>query len=266
MAVLIPYSILAAAVFVGLIVLTAALERVSASRFGSLRLLGLAGLLAALDFTVRLSSAAWTESAVAQLAVQFSPAAYIALFAVALLKLSGLPPKLSSSALTWMSVALSACSIAVLAQIFARGRSVGSAGYSEVLPLFVSGVPLALLTFIVFFRRPRGPTARAVVAVVAILWLLMPIGIDTMYVSQGGYRGPSSPFQYAVVGTTYDFTTQLAGYGFLASLLVALAVVLGGIYLAVRSPRWEKLHAIAMSLSLLALSLQFFNWGGFVWD
>jgi hypothetical protein len=135
-----------------------------------------------------------------------------------------------------------------------------------VLPLFVSGVPLAVLTFIVFFRSSRGPPASVLGAVVSVLWILMPIAIDTMYVTQGGYRGPFSPFQFAVLGTTYDFLVMLVGLGFFLSLLAVPLIFLGGIYVAVRAPRSEKLCAVAVALSLLAFSVQIVNWGGFVWD
>ena len=81
------------------------------------------------------------------------------------------------------------------------------------------------------------------------------------------YRGPTGPFQFAVVGTTYDFITWIAALGMFPCLfLAAPATILGGLYFSVRSPGWEKLHAFALALSFLALSMQIVIWGAFVWD
>lgn len=243
------------------------MEHMKTARFGSVpRVALVAGLAAALDLIARNSSAAWTESPITGLVISFSPAIYVALFTLVALELHTLPPKVSASTMRSIAVGLCVCAILIIVQVFTRGRSVGSAGYSSVLPLFVSGVPLAVLTFIVFFRSSRGPPASVLGAVVSVLWILMPIAIDTMYVTQGGYRGPFSPFQFAVLGTTYDFLVMLAGLGFFLSLLAVPLISLGGIYVAVRAPRSEKLCAVAVALSLLAFSVQIVNWGGFVWD
>jgi hypothetical protein len=226
----------------------------------------LAALGAALDYTVRNSNSAWTELAVAQWAVTLSPMIYVALLAALALKLSALPAKLSPLVMKIMAIALCACAIAVIVQQRTGARNVGSAYYAVVRPLFASGVPLAVLTFIVYFSKSRGQKASTAFSVISVLWVVMPIGIDTMYLTQGGYRGQVELDSVAVLGTSYNFVTALAAYGIFFGLIATPVLFFRGIYLALRSPQSDKLRHVAMSLSLLALSMQFVNWGEFVWD
>lgn len=235
-------------------------------RFRLILFTALSSFLAAFDYVVRVSSAAWTEVAVAQIAVSLSPLVYLFLFTLLALELRAYPARLSEFGVRIAAVFLCAYSVAVILQVFLRSRGVGSATYSEVLPLFLSGIPSAVLTFIVFFRVSRDRMSSGIVATITIVWLVMPIGIDALYVTQGGYRGPGELSGFTVIGTIYSFIQWVAAIGLFFSFIGALVCPPVAFYLLIRSNGWERLYILSMALSIFSLLAQFWNWGGFVWD
>lgn len=225
----------------------------------------LAFAVATFDYIVRTYTLGWTEAPISQWTVFFSPLVYFALFTLILFRLRTGVLGLSKRSINITTILIFSYSTLLLAQIFLRKQGVGSASYSIVSPLFISGVPLSILTFLLFFRKHRGVLSSYLICLAAVFWLLIPIGIDTLYVTQGGYRGPGH-FQFAVISTSYDFIQYIAGFGLFLVLFTAPAAILIGLYRAVKAKGIDRTYSLAAGLSIFTLSIQFINWGWFVWD
>ena len=221
---------------------------------------------AVLDYTVRNTDAAWTEFSLFQWAVFLSPTLYVALLTNMLLRsdrlLCQLPAKLSNIAAVLLGLYLAT----MLVQVFTKGQAVGSAWYSVVHPLYVSGIPAAALTLAVFFSYSSNQRVKTIIAFICALWILMPLGIDFLYSQQGGYRGPIEWLQIAVLGTTYDLIKHFAAIVFLFTILIAPVVLVYGGYRLYREKKQNRLRLSAATLSIFTLTVQFWNWGRFVWD
>jgi len=220
---------------------------------------------AVFDYIVRTYTLGWTEAPISQLTVFLSPVVYFALFTMGLLSLRNMLPKLSKRGNNITAALLISFSLLVLSQVFLRKQGVGSASYSIVSPLFVSGVPFSILTYLLFFRKIRSALLSYAICLVAVFWLIMPIGIDTLYVTQGGYRG-SGLFQFAVISTSYDLIQYIAAFGIFIALITTLATVIITACRMVKAKGIDRLYSLAVGLSIFTLSIQFINWGAFVWD
>ncbi len=122
-----------------------------------------------------------------------------------------------------------------------------------------------IINFSGFFRKKRESFQSYLVCLVCVFWFVVPIGIDTLYLTQGGYRGPGS-FQVAVISTTYDLIQYIAAFGVFVALITTLTICVVTIYRVFKAKGIARLYTIAVGGSILALSIQFINWGGFVWD
>lgn len=233
-------------------------------RSGILLWFGMAAATAILDYAVRASTADWSNHYLLQLAVFLSPIVYLALILVATLRWRHLSERLGCSTRKVLAVVLCAYALITIAQVILRSQGVGSAVYSEVFPLFVSGVPFAALTFAIFFRRQRTLLSSVIVALVSVLWVFCPLALDTMYLMQRGYRGLMPLQELVVIGASYDFFVGFTALAFFASVFLIPVVALVGMMVVARSK--ERLLSAAVALSLLAFEVQVMNWGGFVWD
>lgn len=225
----------------------------------------LALIVAGFDYTVRAFTLGWTETVISQVTVFLSPLVYFALFTLVVFKIRYLAQGRSERTYIIAAILLIFCAAVVLIQVFIRKQAVGSATYSVVTPLFASGVPFSLLTFLLFFREKRGGLQSYLICLTCVFWVVIPVGIDTLYFTQGGYRGPGS-FQIAVISTTYDLIQYIAAFGMFVALITTLASVIVTIYRTFRAKGIARLYTIAVGSSILTLSIQFINWGGFVWD
>ena len=230
-----------------------------------IKLTVLAFVVAAFDYIVRTYTLGWTEAAISQWTVFLSPLLYFVLFTQILFKLRPIALHLSKPSRNVVAALIIFYSIFLLAQVFLRRQGVGSARYSIVFPLFISGIPLSILTFSLFFRKPREIPESYLICLAAVFWFVMPIGIDTLYITQGGYRGPG-PFQIAVISTSYDMIQYIAGFALFTTFVTIILTILVGVYRTFKSNGIERIYSLAISLSIFALSIQFANWGGFVWD
>lgn len=222
-------------------------------------------LVGVFDYIVRTYNLGWTESPISQSIVFYSPLVYFALFILLLLRLITKSPSLSSRSNKLLSLFIVVYSALVIAQIFLQRQGVGSATYSIVYPLYLSGAPLSIMTFLLFFRKERGFFQGSLVCMVVVLWFVMPMGIDGLYTMQGGHRGPDVT-QLAVISTSYDLITWAAGLGFFVAFIAATLAILITIYRIFKASGAERQYSLAVGLSIFALSIQFINWGGFVWD
>lgn len=225
----------------------------------------LALTVAGFDYIVRTFTLGWTEAGISQVTVFLSPLVYFALFTLVLFKLRDLAQGRSERTYIIGAILLILCAAVVIIQVFVRKQAVGSATHSVVTPLFASGIPFSLLTFLLFFREKRGSLQSYLICLACVFWLVIPIGIDTLYLTQGGYRGPSS-FQIAVISTTYDLIQYISAFGVFIALITTPAIVIVTIYRTFRAKGISRLYTIAVGSSILVLSIQFINWGGFVWD
>ncbi len=221
--------------------------------------------VAVFDYIVRTFTLGWAEAGISQATVFLSPLVYFILFTLVLFKLRNLAQGRSEYVYITSCVLLILWAAAVLVQVFFRKDAVGSATYSVVTPLLASGVPFTLLTFLLFFREKRGSFQSYLICLACVFWLVIPIGIDTLYLTQGGYRGPSA-LQIAVISTTYDLIQYIAAFGVFVAPITMIAIVIITIYRTLRAKGIARLYTIAVGSSILALSIQFINWGGFVWD
>lgn len=166
----------------------------------------------------------------------------------------------------WAAWALTACSLAIGLQALQTRQPVGSALYAPVLPLYVSGILPALLTWIVFRQQPRAWLASVGVGLMCLLWALGPLAIDAMVATQGGYRGPGGPEQTPVLGLAWAFLIDLIVVGFFSCFLITPVLAIAGIWLLWRASAAQRPALLAMLLSSLALCLQVINWGGYISD
>ena len=225
----------------------------------------MAVVVAAFDYVVRTYTLGWTEASISQMTVFLSPLVYFALFTMGLFKLRTIPTGLSNRSNIAAAVLLVSCSLLVLSQVFIRKQGVGSASYSIVSPLFISGLPLSVLTFSLFFRKTRALKQSYLICLACVFWIVMPVGIDTLYVTQGGYRGPSS-IQVAVVSTSYDLIQYIAALSLFIAQITGPVTIFITAYRVFKAKDIERLYSFAVGPSIFALSIQFINWGGFVWD
>lgn len=224
----------------------------------------IAATVAVIDHVVRASTAGWSNHFFFQSLVSLSPIAYTAPVLVAIVHWRSLGERVSAPITKGLAVALCALALSTMAQALLRREVVGSAVYSPVWPLFGSGIPLAVLTLAVYFRRHRALAPSAVMALVALLWALCPLAMDAMYKVQRGYRGAMPLQQIAVIGSTHDFLVHLIAYTLLASALVIPALLVACTWAVARSK--ERLLSFSVALSLLAFELQVLNWGIFIFD
>lgn len=225
----------------------------------------LAVALAGFDYIVRTYTLGWTEVWVSQTAVFLSPLIYFGLAVLAVFRLRGVAQVGPEFVYIIAAILLIVFSAAVIIQVIYGRQAVGSATYSIVFPLFASGIPFSLLTFLVFFRQTRESLQSYLICLVCVFWLVMPIGIDTLYLTQGGYRGPGA-FQVAVISTSYEFIQFISIFGALFSPIAVPIILTITIYRVFRASGIDRLFAIAVGCSILALSVQFVNWGAFVLD
>lgn len=221
--------------------------------------------VAAFDYLVRNYTLGWTEAHISQLIVFLSPFVYIGLLTAIFYRLKKVPLGLSTPKSTVAATLIIASSVLLMAQVFLRDQAVGSARYSIVSPLFFSGCLTSIVTFMLFFRKERPGFVSFLICLACVLWILIPIGIDTLYLTQGGYRGPA-PFQIAVISTSYDLIQYIAAFGIVFAIFTGPIAIIIGIYRTFKSKGIERLYSLSLALSMFALSVQFVNWGGFVWN
>jgi len=215
----------------------------------------LAFAIAAFDHIVRTSTESWSEVPIAQWTVFFSPLIYLVLFTLLFFKLRQSVVTLSKRRNNIATVLIFLYAMLLLVQIFLRKQGVGSASYSIVSPLFVSGVPISVLTFLLFFRKYRGVLSSCLICLATVFWLIMPIGIDALYITQGGYRGPV-PFQFAVISTSYDLIKRIAALSMFLAFITAPTALIIGFYRAVKAKGIERTYALAVGFSIFTLSIQ----------
>ncbi len=208
----------------------------------------------------------WTELSIFQWTVTWSPLVYLLWLSNLLKKLDGPCSRLSERLSNTLSVLLCVYLLVVLIQVFTQEQAVGSAVYSPVQPLYLSGVPAALLTVVVFFSFSKNSLAKALVATVAVLWVAMPIGIDYLYTQQGGYRGSVGDEQIAVLSTIYSFIKNASAFFLLLVFVWAPGILAMAVYSIYRASRRDRLRMASVMFSIMALGVQFLNWGGFVFD
>ncbi len=223
-------------------------------------------LAVVIDLTIRLCPAEWTLHFIFQLAVFLSPSIYIAALAYLIFaagqRTTGVNPREQKIA----AIALIVFSAFVICQVFMLRGGVGSATYSRVYPLFLSGLPMAVLSFIVYFRRERSHFSSLVVAIMIVFWVLCPVVIDTMYIEQGGYRGAIWLHEIPVIGTTYHLVTYIVAIGMFGGFVMVPILLISSPFFLYRSLPGQRLNTAALLSSFIALGIQIVNWGGFVWD
>ena len=133
----------------------------------------LALTVAGFDYMVRNFTLGWTEAGISQMTVFLSPIVYFVLFTLVLFKIRDSAQGRSERAYIIAAILLILCTAVVLIQVFARKQAVGSAMYSVVTPLFASGIPFSLLTFLLFFREKRGSLQSYLICLACVFWLLI---------------------------------------------------------------------------------------------
>ncbi|MCW7541471.1 hypothetical protein OOT46_27045 [Aquabacterium sp. A7-Y] len=195
---------------------------------------------------------------------------YFAIMGFGLLRLRHWPRRLSPNATSWLCGALLTYSVVQMAWVWGRpSEMVGSASYSRMLPLFVSGVPFAVATFAAFFREEQEGAGAVGMIVACLAWLWGPLLIDTAYVAHWeGWYADRSPARIPVFGSLYQAADVLALlYLFFLALLLLPLVALGSVWAVWRGRgKRERLRRAAIGASLLALSLQAVNWASFLSD
>lgn len=158
-------------------------------------------------------------------------------------------------------------------------KKTSASGYNMLWPLYFGGIVPGLLTAVLTKLTFTKKKALALFYLVAQFWVAGPIVTDNLFIGQGGYRGFSDsnnplPFiTYLDIAYQYAFILILI----LGVILIAIGGLIGAVYsvyyIFKNKENFKKnkllnvsLNHVALSCSLVFLSIQLADWAGFISD